>query len=61
MCFQTKMVGLFDSMDWGNEEDDLGTVVGSGTQITSEIARDTSDNPPKLPVQTISGKKVPES
>ena len=40
------MAALFDSMDWVNEENDLSTVIGSGTRIASEIARDDSGNTP---------------
>jgi hypothetical protein len=36
-------------MDWVDEENDLSTVIGSGTRIASEIARDGSGNTPKLP------------
>jgi hypothetical protein len=54
------MAALFDSMDWGDEETDLSTVIGSGTRIASEIARDDSDNTPKLPIRTINGKRYLE-
>jgi hypothetical protein len=54
------MAALFDSMDWVDEENDLSTVIGSGTRIASEIAHDDSDNTPKLPIRTISGKRYLE-
>ena len=54
------MAALFDSMDWVNEENDLSTVIGSGTRIASEIARDDSGNTPKLPIPTINGEKYLE-
>src|SRR3954453_6771007 len=54
------MAALFDSMDWVNEENDLSTVIGSGTRIASEIARDDSGNTPKLPIPTINGKRYLE-
>ena len=47
---------LFDSMDWDDEENDLSTVIGSGTRIASKIARDGSGNAPQLPIRTINGK-----
>ena len=37
--FQTKMAALFNSVDWVDEENDLSTMMGSGTRIASEIAR----------------------
>jgi hypothetical protein len=51
------MAALLDSMDWGDEENDLSTAIGSGTRIASKIARDDSDNTPKLPIRTINGKR----
>jgi hypothetical protein len=54
------MVALFDAMDWVDEENDLSTAIGSGTRIASEIARDNSDNTPKLAIQTVSGKRYLE-
>jgi hypothetical protein len=54
------MAALFGSMDWVNEENDLSTVIGSGTQIATEIARDDSGNTPKLPIRTIDGKRYLE-
>jgi hypothetical protein len=47
------MAPLFDPMDWGEEENDLGSAIGSGTQIASEMASNDSDNTPKLPVRMI--------
>jgi hypothetical protein len=47
-------------MDWVDEENDLSTVIGSGTRIASETARDGSDNTPKLPIRTINGKRYLE-
>ena len=35
-------------------------MIGSSTRIVSEIARDDSDNTPKLPIRTVSGKRYPE-
>jgi len=46
-------------MDWG-DENELSTAIGSGTRIASEIARDDSDNTPKLPIRTINGKRYLE-
>jgi len=54
------MAKLFDSMDWVDEENDLSTVIGSGTRIANEIARDDSDNTPKLLIRTIGGKRYLE-
>ena len=31
-------------------------MIGSSTRIVSEIARDDSDNTPKIPIQEINGK-----
>ena len=45
------MAALFDSMASVDEENDLSTVIGSGTRIASETARDDSDNTPKLPIR----------
>jgi len=46
--FRTKMAALFDSMDWVDKENELGTVIGSDIRIASEIARDGSGNTLKL-------------
>jgi hypothetical protein len=47
-------------MDWVDEENDLSIAIGSGTRITSEIARDGSGNTPKLPIRTINGQRYLE-
>jgi len=54
--FQTKMAALFDSMDWVDKENELGTVIGSDIRIASEIARDGSGNTLKLPIRTVNGE-----
>jgi hypothetical protein len=54
------MAPLFDSIDWVNEKNDLSTMIGSGTRITSEITHDNSDNTPKLLIRTINGKRYVE-
>jgi hypothetical protein len=48
---------LFDSMDWDDEENDLSTVIGSGTRIASEVVRNDSDSTPNLPTRTTNGKR----
>jgi|HubBroStandDraft_6_1064221.scaffolds.fasta_scaffold2776826_1 hypothetical protein len=46
------MAPLFDSMDWADEENDLSSAIGSGTQTATEIGPDDPDNTPGLPVRT---------
>jgi hypothetical protein len=55
-----KMARLFDPIDWGEEENNLSSAIGSGTRITSEIASDNSNNTPKLPVRLINGRRYLE-
>jgi hypothetical protein len=44
-------------MDWDDEENDLSTVIGSGTRIASEVVRSDSDSTPNLPTRTTNGKR----
>jgi hypothetical protein len=44
-------------MDWDDEENDLSTMIVSGTRIASEVVRNDSDSTPNLPTRTTNGKR----